>query len=93
MIHKKDQHIESVPMCRNSKNGQCEFSKCWFRHEQVSQNSKSKGAQDENAPAGLVFQKGPNQMEPPEMVEMKEILKQAMNMIASVNKKMEIIMK
>ena len=93
MIHKKDQHIESVPMCRNSKNGQCEFSKCWFRHEQVSQNRKSKGAQDENAPAGLVFQKGPNQMEPPEMVEMQNILKQAMNMIASVNKKMEIILK
>ena len=35
MIHKKDKHRESVPICRNSKNGLCEFSKCWFRHSHL----------------------------------------------------------
>ena len=33
IIHKKDQHRESFPMCRNSKNGLCEFSKCCLRHD------------------------------------------------------------
>ena len=92
MIHKKEKHRESVPVCRNSKNGLCEFSKCWFKHDETPQNSNSKGASAENTSSGLDFQKGPNQMEPPEMVEMKEILKQAMNMITSVNKKMEIML-
>ena len=70
-------------------NGLCEFSKCWFRHDETPKNSNSKGASTENTSPGLDFQKGSNQMEPPEMAEMKEILEKAMTMIISVNKKIE----
>ena len=37
MKHRRNEHIESVPLCRDEKNGTCHFGKlkCWFIHEDV----------------------------------------------------------
>ena len=43
MFHKKNEHIETVPLCKEGKN--CHFTdlKCWFRY---SNNEKKKGKID-----------------------------------------------
>ena len=37
MKHRRNEHIESVPLCRDASNGTCHFGnmKCWFNHEDV----------------------------------------------------------
>ena len=37
MKHKRHEHVESVPVCRDALNGTCHFgnTKCWFKHEEI----------------------------------------------------------
>ena len=41
MLHKKKDHSESIPICREALNGTCKFGKinCWYNHE--NENEKS----------------------------------------------------
>ena len=43
MKHKKEQHIEIIPICKNSKNGSCMFGplNCWFNHTNIHENQKN----------------------------------------------------
>ena len=36
MIHKKNKHEEKVPFCKDLKNGSCTFSRCWYRHKEIT---------------------------------------------------------
>ena len=36
MKHRRDKHLEIVPLCRDASHGRCQFGKrkCWFNHEE-----------------------------------------------------------
>ena len=36
MKHRRHEHVESVPLCRDASNGSCQFGKvkCWFNHQE-----------------------------------------------------------
>ena len=92
MIHKLDQHEDTVPFCTKQNEGVCDFQKCWLRHKTTSNLNENKEAQALESPASHTnqgFWEYPTQTQPPELVELKEILLKAMEMITSVNKKME----
>ena len=40
MNHRKNEHTEGVPMCRNYLNGSCEYVSCWFRHLEAAAKHK-----------------------------------------------------
>jgi hypothetical protein len=35
MNHRKDNHCEIVPICKNYINGSCEHVSCWFKHSET----------------------------------------------------------
>jgi hypothetical protein len=37
MKHRRHEHVERVPVCRDALNGTCQFGniKCWFNHEDI----------------------------------------------------------
>ena len=43
MKHKKEQHIEIIPICKYSKNGCCMFRpiNCWFNHKNIHETQKN----------------------------------------------------
>ena len=93
MIHKKDNHAESVPLCHDFKNGNCDqpFGKCWYRHDRGSiyPNDAELSQQD--------FPNLPEQTKPPEyalknpakMVELEEMVKKALQLIMNVDGKLK----
>ena len=40
MQHRKKHHTEFVPMCTNFQSGNCEYSLCWFQHNENEESSK-----------------------------------------------------
>ena len=95
MSHKKNNHIDKVPICKDFLNGKCSFSRCWYRHELGTQINSPSKASPEKAPelsSESDFPPVVKHVEPPEIKEMKEIMMQAMNMITLVNKKMETLL-
>ena len=92
MMHKKEDHEDSVPLCRNLKNGGCDFQKCWFRHKDIIKQTKPKDRNSSEEPESeLVFLDSQTKTKPPECKDLKDILTKAMEMINKVNKKMESI--
>ena len=89
MTHKKAEHFESVQICKNFLIGRCEFIKCWFRHGETKNQNMTQEASHEAEPSTEVFQEVSNKTKPPEINQLKEIVLQAMQMIATVNKKLE----
>ena len=86
MIHKLDQHEDTVPFCTKQKEGVYDFQKCWFRHKSISNpNENIESPESDNQG----FWEYPTPTQPPGLVELKEILLKAMEMITSVNKKLE----
>ena len=86
MIHKLDQHGDTVPFCTKQKEGFCDFQKCWFRHKSISNHNENKESPESDNQG---FWEYPTPTQPTGLVELKEILLKAMEMITSVNKKME----
>ena len=40
MQHRKKHHTEFVPMCTNFQSGNCEYSLCWFKHNENEESTK-----------------------------------------------------
>ena len=96
MNHKKKEHIESVPVCRDFQKGRCDFpsNRCWYKH--VSQEEHVRGLEDpqeKEASEPQGFWNLPETTKPPEgeLLELKEIMKKAMEMILTVNQKLVVI--
>ena len=97
MIHKKNEHVDSVPVCRDFQNGRCDYPsrRRWYKHvEQDNQSRVAEKSQEEEAPEPQGFWELPNPTKPPEkeVQELKEIMRGAMEMISSVNKKLETLL-
>ena len=93
MIHKKKEHEESVPVCRDFQRGNCEYplNKCWYKHvTQEEQTEVVEDAQEKESSQPLGFWDLPNPAKPPEgeFQELKDIMKRAMDMILAVNQKL-----
>ena len=86
MLHKKREHKEKVPFCKKLIEGTCEHTapKCWFRHD-LAQNEEAHSQESSKS----VFPKSKSQAKPPDMEELKEILKQAFSTILSVKEKID----
>ena len=43
MKHRKENHIEIVPICRDVENGTCKFGKenCWFNHKEFEMSNEN----------------------------------------------------
>ena len=50
MIHKKNKYGEKVPFCKDFKNGSCTFSRCWYRHEEITEINSHKETSTEKSP-------------------------------------------
>ena len=51
MNHRKHNHSENVPTCRNFSNGSCEYEhgSCWFKHsDTVFENTNVNGIENDN---------------------------------------------
>ena len=93
MMHKKKDHEESVPLCRNMNNGHCDFHKCWFRHKDLTKQTPTQESISNKRPeSDPVFLVSQSKTKPPEMNDLKEILLKAMEMITTVNRQMESIL-
>ena len=48
--HRKLNHMEMVPICKNIIKGKCEYSedKCWFNHQRISKQNKNETETFEN---------------------------------------------
>ena len=48
--HRKLNHMEMVPICKNIIKGKCEYSedKCWFNHQRISNQNKNETETIEN---------------------------------------------
>ena len=92
MIHKKNNHIEKVPLCKEFQKGNCSFPVCWYRHEVDTSQNKTNAAHKKCTPDISSISDFPviqNNLKPPEIVEMKEILVKAMQMMTSLNLKLD----
>ena len=86
MMHKKNNHEESVPLCRNMRNGKCDFSNCWYRHKELQ---TKRASTNERKIQDVVFPVSQSKRKPPEINDLKDLLLKAMEMIQTVNKKIK----
>ena len=92
MEHKLINHESSVPFCTNQTGGGCDFEKCWFRHKVLNlSNEPVKTHEKISSGDEQVFQNNQTNIKPSEMTDLKDILLKAMEMIASVNQKIELV--
>ena len=65
MEHKKNAHIQAVPKCKNFMKGNCSFNndKCWYSHSAYTPENTQENTQED-----LVFQKGQEKHQPPDMI-------------------------
>ena len=93
MVHKKEEHEESVPVCRDFQRGNCEYplNKCWYKHVTQEEHTEVvEDAQEKESSQPMGFWDLPNPAKPPEgeFQELKDIMKRAMDMILAVNQKL-----
>ena len=57
--HRKSNHLESTPICKKFKTGECTFGneKCWFNHEKEGKDSGQKERNDKNLENNEIIQK------------------------------------
>ena len=50
MSHRKKEHKEKVPNCKNGNNGGCHFGhgKCWFIHDHIQNDNIGNSSKNEN---------------------------------------------
>ena len=63
--HRKSNHVESTPICKKFKSGECTFGnkKCWFNHEKESKDNGQKEINDKNLENNEIIQKMLQKME------------------------------
>ena len=84
MFHKKNENLEKVPSCKKISLGRCDYPapECWFRHN-FSQSEQTYDRQ----PSPSVFLKNQTNSKPPELEELREVLKQALLTMMYVKEK------
>ena len=67
MIHKKVNHKESVPICHDFRDGNCEYprERCWYRHY-IGEKRNNSISQNDTIPSPADFPRLPEQKKAPE---------------------------
>ena len=76
MVHRKMNHTQSVPKCRDFQQGNCHLSheECWYKHDDISFTYEANNGTDSSG-----FQNAPDNNHPPDMIrrmmDLMEILR------------------
>ena len=100
MLHKKEKHEESVPMCREFREGKCEFptQKCWYKHDNAKKSVERPHVKG-SVPTQQDFPNLPEPTKPPEpatktsvnVAELEEMVKKALLIITNVDGKLKLM--
>ena len=98
MIHKKVNHEESVPICHDFRDGNCEYpqERCWYRHY-IGEKRNNPTSQHDTIPSPEDFPRLPEQTKPPEAAiktsvnvsELEQMVKRALQLIMNVDGKLK----
>ena len=94
MIHKKENH--NVPRCTKFLSNSCDFppKQCWYRHETSTEETGNKETHTDKAPelsSQSDFPVIKDQLKPPELKDVKEMLQVAMSMMNTINQKISML--